>query len=76
MTLRETVHSKVCEGCEREKSADAFLPSRFSSDGVTDNCRACVFGRSKADRARREGIQIPVRRGPKQGRRLPTVGGP
>ena len=76
MTQRENVcSSKVCEGCGREKTADAFLPSRFSSDGLTDNCRACVFDRSSADRVRREGIQVSARRSSRPTRRRPSVGG-
>lgn len=39
--------------CNTSKPVDNFFPSHFG-DGLTDNCKSCVFARANSDREQRE----------------------
>ena len=45
---------KRCADCKKQKPAKAFLPSRFTSDGLIDQCKNCVYAAAERDRRERE----------------------
>lgn len=53
-TVRAVSLFKTCVTCETQKPATDFLPSKFTADGKTDRCKACVFAASEAERQKRE----------------------
>lgn len=72
--LPDTVaRAKTCTICERQKDAEAFLPSRYSKDGLTDICRSCVFDRARSDRMERESKRGAARYVRKRHRRHPSM---
>lgn len=45
---------KCCTGCSVTKPRAEFFPSAFTADGLTDNCRPCVFANARRDCEERE----------------------
>lgn len=50
----DSLKGKACRACGIERALAAFLPSRFTADGMTERCRACVFDSARRDRERRD----------------------
>jgi hypothetical protein len=59
-TMREFEHlaksrnAKMCENCRETKASNAFLPSKFMADGLTQKCKICILQAAATDRAHRE----------------------
>ena len=43
-----------CSSCGNVKSIADFLPSKFTSGGVTASCKICIYARARGDRKERE----------------------
>ncbi len=50
----EPVQTKRCAQCGAEKEINAFLPSKFTSDGQTESCKPCIYADAERDRHDRE----------------------
>jgi hypothetical protein len=51
---------KRCTSCREVKHHHAFLRTRYSPTGVTDNCRDCIFSNAQRDREQRERRSIKI----------------
>ena len=49
-----SAETKYCTGCETHHPRSAFLPSRFTSDQLTDKCLAAIRRIAERDRLARE----------------------
>jgi hypothetical protein len=49
-----SAETKYCTGCETHHPRSAFLPSRFTTDQLTDNCLAAIRRTAERDRLARE----------------------
>jgi len=45
---------KTCASCATPKPVSLFLSSKFTADGLSDNCRPCIFDRARHDREQRD----------------------
>src|SRR5690606_5386425 len=50
----EAEPTKLCTGCGVRHPLSAFLPTRFTTDGLTDSCFDAIKARAAQDRAARE----------------------
>lgn len=57
-TIKREPASKTCLECRETRPADAFLPSRFTADGLTDRCKPCIFREARANREQREARRL------------------
>jgi hypothetical protein len=48
------IQSKFCVGCQTQHQLSAFLPSRFTVDGLTDKCPGSIRKAAERDRLARE----------------------
>ena len=50
---------KTCRSCRTDRPIAAFFPCRFTADGCSARCRACVAAAAQRDRAERERRSAP-----------------
>lgn len=43
-----------CSSCGKDKPNADFLPSRFTTLGITDSCKICIYAQAQRDRNERE----------------------
>ena len=51
---RDEPVGKTCCDCRTDRPIAAFFPYRFTTDGYSGRCRACVAAAAQRDRAERE----------------------
>lgn len=52
--LPEPPKTKLCTGCGANHPLSKFLPTKFTDDGLTDNCLTAIRARSEQERLARE----------------------